>query len=289
MNYLKIKSIKKINRLDRYDLTVNTTHNFFANNILIHNTSFVSSKILCKKPLTWSEKILKKLKVNIVDTHYDYVYSSRKVIKNVELTTDPIHYYNTDIWGKAHDVVKHNLLDGMTMYGEIVGFTPEGGAIQKDYDYGYIPNPDLPKEGERLPFPKSTFGVYIYRITQTNNSGKVFEFSGKQVQDFCKKNGLNPVPELYYGRAKELLGKNWTYYSNPDETFEDWILRSLKEKYNEKNCYICLNKVPEEGIVVRIEGLDIEAYKVKSNAFYARETAQLDKGEVDIESQDDVE
>ena len=36
---MKIKSIKKIDKLDRYDLTVNTTHNFFANNVLIHNTS----------------------------------------------------------------------------------------------------------------------------------------------------------------------------------------------------------------------------------------------------------
>lgn len=62
MKYVKIKSIKKISVLDRYDLTVNTTHNFFANNILIHNTSGISSYVLCKRNLNWIEKILLKIR-----------------------------------------------------------------------------------------------------------------------------------------------------------------------------------------------------------------------------------
>jgi len=83
MQQVKIKSIKKLDiKHDRYDLTVNSTKNFFANNILIHNTSFVVSKVLCKKMLKWHERILKRFGVNIVDTQYDTVYSSRKVIKN---------------------------------------------------------------------------------------------------------------------------------------------------------------------------------------------------------------
>ena len=36
---LRITSIKKINKRDRYDLTINSTRNFFANGVLIHNTS----------------------------------------------------------------------------------------------------------------------------------------------------------------------------------------------------------------------------------------------------------
>lgn len=48
---------------------------------------------------------------------------------------------------------------------------------------------------------------------------------------------------------------------------------------------MCINKVPEEGVVVRIEGNDFEAYKAKSERFYARETAQLDKGELNIEDE----
>ena len=39
MKLTKIKSIKKISRKDRYDLTVPKNSNFFANGVLIHNTS----------------------------------------------------------------------------------------------------------------------------------------------------------------------------------------------------------------------------------------------------------
>jgi hypothetical protein len=48
----------------------------------LHGTSFVVANVLCKKPLKWYEKILKRFGVNIVDTHYDLLYSSRRVIKN---------------------------------------------------------------------------------------------------------------------------------------------------------------------------------------------------------------
>ena len=162
----------------------------------------------------------------------------------------------------------------MTFYYEIVGFLPNGGSIQKDYDYGC-------ESGKHA--------VYIYRITSTNVDGKVIEFSAKQVQDFCKKNGLNAVPELYYGYAKDL--NIFTTISTSVEAFNpqwsEMFLDGIKSKYNEKDCYMCANRVPEEGCVVRIEGLDCEAYKAKSNAFYERETKMLDKGEVDIESQEE--
>lgn len=139
----------------------------------LHGTSGISSKILCKKSLTWYEKILKKLGVNIVDTAYDYIYSSRKVIKNAELNPNANHYYNEDIWGLAHNKVKDFLQNGMTLYYEIVGFLPySGGFIQKGYDYGCN---------------DKEFAVYIYRITHTNVDGKVVEYSAKQVQDWCNK------------------------------------------------------------------------------------------------------
>jgi hypothetical protein len=62
------------------------------------------------------------------------------------------------------------------------------------------------------------------------------------------------------------------------------ILEYVKNMpYMEKDCPFCVNKVPFEGYVVRKMCLDLEAYKVKANAFYERETKLLDKGEVDME------
>lgn len=236
----------------------------------MHGTSGISSKVLCKRKLKWYEKALKWIGVNIVDTEYDYIYSSRKVIKNPDLNPDSQHYYDSDIWGIAHKEIKEYLQDGMTFYYEIVGFLPSGAYIQGPFDYGC-------KEKEHK--------IHIYRITYTNPSGKVFEFSAKQVQDFCRKNGLNAVPELYYGFSKGLVSTD-SYYG--DLLLEEWqelFLKNIKQKYNEKNCYICKNKVPEEGCVIRIEGLNFEAYKQKSNRFYELETKLLDKGESNIEDE----
>ena len=233
----------------------------------MHGTSHISSYILCKKKLNWFEKLLIKLGVSIKTKEYDYVYSSRKVIKNNELNPIAQHYYSEDIWGIVHKELEPFLQKGLSIYCEIVGFLPNGGAIQKDYDYGCEP---------------TKHAIYIYRITSTNIDGKVIEFSAKQVQDFCKKNGLNAVPELYYGYAKDFYPYLLT---DNNEIWRNDFLLEIKRKYNEKDCYICKNKVPEEGVVVRIEGNDFEAYKAKSERFYARETAQLDKGELNIEDE----
>lgn len=251
-------------------------HRIEPNNLIqisykLHGTSGISSYILCKKKLTWKDKLARFFGAKIVEQDYDYIYSSRKVIKNEELNPDSQHYYNEDIWGIAHNEVKDFLSKGMTFYYEIVGYLPNGGAIQKDYDYGC---------------ESTKHKVYIYRITSTNVDGKVIEFSAQQVQDFCKKNGLNAVPELYYGYAGELF----SFQNLEDSSIEGWrneFLAFIKFQYNEKLCFMCENSVPEEGIVIRIEGLECEAYKAKSNAFYERETKMLDKGEVDIESQEE--
>lgn len=237
----------------------------------LHGTSGISSYILCKKKLSIWNKIGKFLGFDIKTEDYDYIYSSRKVIKNEELNPNAQHYYNQDIWGIANEQLKPFLYKGITLYYEIVGFLPDGGYIQKGYDYGC-------KEKEHA--------IYIYRITYTNIDGKVFEFSSKQVQEFCKKRGLNPVPELYYGSILDFMNQpeNIKLLEGTKE-FNEHFLDVVKKRYNEKNCYMCRNSVPEEGCVIRIEGEEFEAYKQKSNRFYELETVQLDKGEINIEEE----
>ena len=155
----------------------------------------------------------------------------------------------------------------MTLYYEIAGYLPSGSGIQGLFDYGCEP-----KEHK----------IFIYRITMTNLTGKVFELSAKQVQDWCKANGLVAVPELWYGRAKDLV-KLYGF-----DTIEQWreeFLKHLKFMHNEHDCFMCKNVLPEEGCVVRIEGMQLEAYKCKSTRFLEMETKQLDKGTVDIETE----
>lgn len=231
----------------------------------IHGTSIVSSYILCKKPLKWYEKILKKIGVNVVDTHYDYIWSSRKVIKNSELNSNAEHYYKEDIWGIVHKELEPFLQKGMTIYAEIAGYLPTGSYIQSQYDYGCL-------TGQHK--------VFVYRITQTNVDGKVHEFSAKQVQEWCKLNGLLPVPELFYGYAKDLFNDERLTLNNWRKKF----LEEIKSRYNEKDCYLCTNILPEEGCVVRLDNkLNCEVFKQKSTRFLEGETKMLDKGIIDIE------
>jgi hypothetical protein len=234
----------------------------------LHGTSFVVGNVLCKKPLNWYEKILKKFGVNVVDTHYDLLYSSRKVIKNkYNDNSNNNHYYSYDIWGEVAKFLEPYLTEGISFYGEIVGFTKDGGYIQKGFDYGCEP-------GE--------FKVFIYRITFTNPSGKVFEFSARQSKEYCNKFGLNYVPELFYGYAKYLFD------IPTDQHWNQNFLQRITEEYLEKDCDMCVNKVPDEGIVLRKETLDIDLYKHKSFRFKEYESKQLDTGEVDLETQESI-
>jgi hypothetical protein len=50
-----------------------------------HGTSWVVGNVLTKVKLNWFQKVLQKLGVNITTEKYDYIYSSRKVIKNSDL------------------------------------------------------------------------------------------------------------------------------------------------------------------------------------------------------------
>ena len=247
-----------------------------------HGSSGIVSNTLIKRQLNIFEKILSFFGVNIHKEEYGYVYSSgkpkSKLPKGVvgRYQNPNKDFYKSNIWQDSFEYLKDYLSNGLTLYYEIVGYTRTGSMIQGDFDYGCEP----PTNNEYI--EGVNYKIKIYRITFTNNQGKVFEFSAKQVQDWCTKLGLNAVEEIYYGYAKDLFKFDKRINII---TWQEKFLEFIKNNYNEKDCYICNNKVPEEGVVIRIENNEFEAYKQKSNRFYALETKMLDKGVVDIENE----
>lgn len=234
----------------------------------LHGTSFIISRLLTKKRLKWYEKCLKSLGVQIVNAHYDVLYASRKVLKNRyirEERNNQNHFYSYDLWSDIAEELQPFLIDGMSLYGECIGFTKDGKYIQKAYDYGC----DQSRGEHRL---------YIYRITHTSTDGHVYELSYTQVADFCEKHGLLVVPLIYYGYVKNLFNT-----LEEGDTWKDSFLKALSDAFLEKDCDICVNKVPAEGIVVRPERGEFEAYKLKSFRFKEVETKMLDAGEENIE------
>lgn len=261
-----------------------------------HGSSGVSAYVLCKENPSIRAKIGNWITRHIIDPiaglrtaplsesrYYDYIYSSRKVVKN-DCTGSG--YYGSDEFRKiADDVLRPHLVKGMTLYYELVGFTTTGSPIQalRGYpmDYGCV----QPQEGETYEYNKH-FKILIYRITLTNPDGYVHEYSAHEVQLWCKQEGLTPVKELYWGFAKDL-------YPELDIYSEDWskqFVKKLKEDqehfYMEMDSPDCQNPVPHEGIVIRIDDGKQAAYKVKCFKFLDREDKDYDEGVVNIEDQE---
>ena len=247
-----------------------------------HGTSGISAYVLCHKKLTWKEKIAKWLTGNPFDV-YDYVYSSRTVIKNRfynENVTDG--FYGCDVWKYADDYIKPFLIKGMTIYYEIVGYLPNGGWIQKNYDYGCVP-PTTFENGQVQYIQGKNYKVLVYRITLTNVDGQVHEFSAHEVQIWCKQRNILCAIEYYYGYALDLY---------PDIGADDsWTTNFMTALANDKSFNMeqdspeCNNKVPHEGLVIKIENMKSEAFKLKCFKFLGIEQDAALAGETNIEDQ----
>ena len=288
---VKIKSIKKLDhKLDRYDLTVSSTNNFYANGVLIHNTSSIIGKVHVKNPLpmVWHKKAWNKLidLVNLpekIKFKYDYtvdygpVYCSRKVVMNQYINQEANGgYYNVDIYSEYGDILYPYLDNGMTVYSEIAGY-PTGcqTMIQKQYSYGCQP-------GENFIMP--------YRISTMNEEGVRSEWNVKDVYDWTvklidrmKESGdenwkrIHPIDILYHGTLGDLYPD-----VDKDNHWHEKVLDKLKndkehfgmEDY-EPMCTDC--KVPREGIVLRIDDDPInEAFKLKTTSFALGEAIRYD-------------
>ncbi len=262
------KNIYKVNRNDYVSITAK-----------LHGTSFICGRLLTYRKLSFIEKVLKKLGVNINDKQYDLLYSSRRVIKNDDLNTQANHYYSSDVWGDASKSIQDAVLKGYTLYAEIVGYTRDGSEIQKGYDYGCI-QPVYEDEYVQGVHYK----VYVYRITFTNEDGNVSELSWKQIKSYCDHFGIRYVPEYYFGKLVD-FDKSFKKLKSDDE-FNEAVIKTLEEKYLEKYCEFCGNRVPSEGIVLRVDKLfNFEAYKLKSFMFLEMESKQLDTETIDIEAE----
>ena len=286
--------------------------------VKLHGTSIVIGNLLVKKPKSTTmprkldnKRIKRKLRMakrmeerfywqrmykrakcvklqERLDSQYTVGYgnitSSRTVIKNQYINTgEQNHFYGKDVWSDYGKLMYPYLLEGMTLYGEICGYVDgTTSMIQKGYDYGC-------SAGESFLMP--------YRITYTDPDGKHTEWEVSEVYGWTVKlladhpelkDKVHPINILYHGTLGELY---------PDlDTAEHWnenVLLAMaddKEHFGmELNEPLCKNKVPREGIVLRItEDPHSEAFKLKTFAFLLKEAKMVDSGDVDIEMENNM-
>lgn len=220
----------------------------------------------------------------VKDYRIDYgsVYSSRGVIKNqyINKNVGP-GFYGVDIWSEYGELLKPYIQKGITVYGEICGYlTGSDKMVQKGYDYGC-------KRGTNFIMP--------YRITFTDGDGNKTEWNVSEVYgwtvNLIKEHPeltecVRPISIFYHGTLGSLYPE-----INTGEHWHENVLQALKddkERFGmEQNEPMCNNKVPREGIVVRIDDDEkAEAFKLKCFKFLSKEGAELDANGADIEMVD---
>ncbi len=244
-----------------------------------HGTSAVFSNVLVKHELKWYEKLAAWLAKPILGPYlnfnfYGSVYSSRKIVKNQYINKEAgSSYYGEDVWKYHNDVLSINgaIENGITLYGEIVGYTGSGKAIQKGYAYGSKVNQSQLK---------------IYRITYTKPDGSVIEYTWEQIKEYCKKHSLETVPQLYHGKVSSWYDRHKS--GGLGSVVNDGVLELMSTVYLEKDCKYNPGQ-PAEGICVRVDGKSTySTYKLKSKRFMKHESDELDKGVVSMEDEQGV-
>jgi len=232
--------------------------------VKLHGTSAVFANVPITIPLKlniFQRFFTRKPKIL---TKFDLVCASRREIKAEE----------DSLWNIVGEKIKDYIPQGYTIYGEIIGYSAGlDRYIQKDYDYSCSP-------GE--------WKFMIYRINSTSYHGFIpgssYEWEADEVRDWTLKlkkehpelnDYLMELPVLYQGTLK----------SRYKTTNSSVILSKMKKDFGlEKIEPLCKNKVPREGIILRVKGDPIkEAFKLKSDKFMARESEQIDNGEIDME------
>lgn len=223
-----------------------------------HGTSAIYSNILCKKAFNPIRSIGNALGFKSPTEEYKFVYASRSLFKNRRDGK-----FTDDVWGIIASELEDSVPETFSVYGEIVGYTPSGKTIQKDYNYGV---------------PTKHCEFRVYRITQNTDEG-VKELEWYEIEEFCYEHGLKTVPVYYNGTAQDLfpeipLDANWN----------DNFLSSLKNTYLDVPCEFCTTGVVNEGIVLRIENSPNKtALKFKSPKFLIKESADRDNEESNID------
>ena len=178
----------------------------------------------------------------------------------------------TDLWSRY---AKENNLgdlipDGYIVYGELVGFTPDGAPIQKDYTYECSPERGA-----------NNCELYIYRVATVTPSGVVVDLSWPATKAFAAGIGIKTVPEISTVIHRDFTANDWidrNYY-------EDWAV--VAEPFAEPPVRLSSAKMADEGVCVRYDGPNgIYILKAKSPVFLGHESAELDRGVADIESEE---
>jgi hypothetical protein len=232
----------------------------------LHGTSIRVANTIVQRKLTFRDKVAQKIGAVIATTEYDYVYGSRRVIKDKN-NPSHVHFYDTDIWTSVGERLKGVIPQGYLVYGEIIGWTPEGAALQSRYTY------DVP-HGEAH--------MYVYRVATINPEGVVTDLTYDQIAEFCRDRGFTVVPLLWRGKYKDFKPEDWVDFPGHD---------TLHNYYEDGYAAVPLSRDSpcDEGVVIRAEGLAPYTLKCKSATFVGYDNQNTAEGVLDMEEEGKIQ
>ena len=248
----------------------------------LHGTSVRYGKVPVADDLKWYQKLLVKLGRTVGTTNtYKFVVGSRMVVKSIDYEAESAgkeHFYAEDLWSRYAKEAKLDELipDGYIVYGELVGYTPDGKPIQKDYTYD-----EKLEEAE----------LYVYRVATVTPSGVVVDLSWPAVKAFASGLGMKTVPEQSTVLHRDFTANDWL-----DQRYYDRVISGTdREGDTRKNLFVDM-PVPlsepgtvDEGVCVRYDGPNgIYILKAKSPIFLGHESQMLDENATDVESEEAV-
>ena len=244
----------------------------------LHGTSVRLANTVVKRQLTKREKFARKfLGAEIAEHGYDLVAGSRKAIKDAN-NPNQAHFYGEDIWTDALAEFGGSIPKNHIVYGELVGYTPSGNAIQKGHTYEGV-RPAGGCSGE-------AYDLYVYRVAVITEDAELIDLSWDQVRYFCERHGLKHVPEL--DRLPKCVFDHtefeeldfWAEFQKAKAEGKDQLYVDTPVKLSEGGTG------KDEGVAIRIDrGSGPALFKFKNKSHYLYESDQLDTGEADLESQ----
>lgn len=227
----------------------------------LHGTSLRVGRVPVRRTKSWWERTVSKVtRIKTPDREFEVVFGSRKVIKDANNPRQQ-HFYKEDIWTRYGQSIAEHIPENYIAYGELIGWTLDGGAIQRGYTYNV---------------PEGTAEFYVYRVSFINGQGIIADLPWDGVKEFCIARGLKTVPELFRLRHWEVEGGVAIL---ADKRFADDLFET-----NDPVLPLSDKKTVDEGLCIRQDGFLPTILKAKSTKFLEHETKLNDQDVVDIES-----
>ncbi len=226
----------------------------------LHGTSIRIGNTVVARKLTLRDRLAQLIGVKVIRQEHDYVFGSRKVIKDIN-NPNQNHFYGTDLWTEEGKKLEGSLPAGFVLYGELIGWT-SGGPIQKNYTYKV---------------PAGTCDLYIYRVAFVNDDGFICDLSWDQTVEFCKDRGIKTVPELWRGKHKDFQVSEFIDKRFTNEGYAGVV--PLEDNPD----------LVDEGVCIRVDGIAPYILKAKSPIFLQHESQMLDEEAVDVEAEQSAE